>query len=127
PVRALVCFFTSFPIPGITNSPAFFASRYAIELSDSTNATAVFLLVPVASANSVASCVFDLFFAFAISSIVLFLYLISVSFHRILKWGAERRLCCCLLGCPDPPQKDPPAPAAPMSSQQNRGISATRR
>src|SRR6266404_5529944 len=52
-------------------------------LNASMKATAVFLLVPVASANSVASCVLDNFFPFAISSRFLFLDLVSVSVHRL--------------------------------------------
>src|SRR5262249_10218536 len=71
PSRAFRCCLTSLPIPGIVNSPAFFASLYAMSAKDSMNRLAVFLFVPVLSASSAASCVFDIFFpAFAIVLLV---------------------------------------------------------
>src|SRR5438309_3646842 len=64
-------------------------------LSASINATAVFLLVPVASASSVASWVFDNFFPFAISSNVLFLNLISMSVYTSSKLRVRREPALC--------------------------------
>src|ERR1700682_707166 len=97
-------------------------------LSASTKATAVFLLVPVASANSVASWVFDNFFPFAISSNVLFLNLISVSVYTGFETSGAARAGALLAAARSPVQKSKPLlwPSLNRAST-NRGSSATRR
>src|SRR5712692_2723088 len=90
-------------------------------LSASMNATAVFLLVPVASANSVASCVFDNFFPFAISSNVLFLNLISVSVYTCFETSRAARAGAFVAAARSPVQKRKPLLWPPLTRASTTG------